>query len=265
MMLDLRMNSARPYRSKKSDGFSLVELMIALVVGLIVILGAGQLFFMSLQSFGRMDSLAQRQESLRYIVDVMSDDVRSAFNPYSQYAYNVSEPPNKPYGHALPPYVSAVKVSEGGRVMVLEYYDDFSLRGRDGLPYCTDSQDEKQIEAFVGQVDDLYFLKYEFDEVNKELLVSHRCGWVASDSPGSAPYIVFSGGGFSQSARVATGVKDVRFQMLEGDSSVSGVNATLGVELEFSPLGADDEGAVFNFVITNRIRALSTINAGLKD
>ena len=47
------------------SGFSLVELMIALVIGLLILLGAGQLFVMSKQSYDQMAALAMRQQSIR--------------------------------------------------------------------------------------------------------------------------------------------------------------------------------------------------------
>jgi type IV pilus assembly protein PilW len=60
------------------SGFTLVELMVALLVGLLVVLGASQLFISSKQSFDRMGVLALRQESLRFVVDIVSLDIRSS-------------------------------------------------------------------------------------------------------------------------------------------------------------------------------------------
>ncbi|XKE45115.1 prepilin-type N-terminal cleavage/methylation domain-containing protein [Halomonas organivorans] len=59
-------------------GFSLVELMIALVIGMVISLGAFQVFFSGKQSFNQVSSLGKRQESLRFLVDSLSYDVRSA-------------------------------------------------------------------------------------------------------------------------------------------------------------------------------------------
>ncbi|PMR70898.1 PilW family protein [Halomonas heilongjiangensis] len=59
-------------------GFTLVELMVALVIGLIIVLGAGQLFLMGKQSYDRLAELALRQESLRYLTDLVSLDIRTA-------------------------------------------------------------------------------------------------------------------------------------------------------------------------------------------
>lgn len=63
---------------RQCQGFSLVELMIALVIGLIVVLGAGQLFISSKKTYGQMEELATRQHNLRAVYDFISLDVRTA-------------------------------------------------------------------------------------------------------------------------------------------------------------------------------------------
>jgi type IV pilus assembly protein PilW len=68
----------RRYGCCSQQGFSLVELMVALVIGLIITLGAGQLFLMGLQSFRQVEQLSERQQSLRFLSDVMSLDIRTA-------------------------------------------------------------------------------------------------------------------------------------------------------------------------------------------
>ena len=44
---------------KRNNGFSLVELMVALVVGLIIILGAGQLFLTVFQTSRQVETLGE--------------------------------------------------------------------------------------------------------------------------------------------------------------------------------------------------------------
>lgn len=60
------------------QGFSLVELMVALVIGLLITLGATQLFITGKQAFYKTEQMGKRQETLRYLVDVISQDVRMA-------------------------------------------------------------------------------------------------------------------------------------------------------------------------------------------
>ncbi|RTR01456.1 PilW family protein [Halomonas nitroreducens] len=68
------------HRSKSTSqrGFSLVELMVALVVGLLITLGAFQLFLTGKQAFNHELAMAERQASLRFLVDSISYNIRSA-------------------------------------------------------------------------------------------------------------------------------------------------------------------------------------------
>lgn len=73
------MELSHPFEaSKRSRGFSLVELMIALVVGLLITLGAFQLFVTSQKTFDHSLAVLERQEALRFIVDSLSYDIRSS-------------------------------------------------------------------------------------------------------------------------------------------------------------------------------------------
>jgi prepilin-type N-terminal cleavage/methylation domain-containing protein len=73
----------RPSKNKYAQGFSLVELMVALVIGLLIMLGATQLFITGKQTFNHAEKLGKRQETLRYLVDVISQDIRMA-DPLSE-------------------------------------------------------------------------------------------------------------------------------------------------------------------------------------
>jgi type IV pilus assembly protein PilW len=59
-------------------GFSLVELMIALVITLILLAGIGQIFLSSKKSYTIQSSLSRIQESGRYAMDVLTQDLRRA-------------------------------------------------------------------------------------------------------------------------------------------------------------------------------------------
>ncbi len=63
---------------QRSRGFSLVELMIALVITLILLAGIGQIFVSSKKSFTIQDSLARQQENGRYAIEIISQDLRRA-------------------------------------------------------------------------------------------------------------------------------------------------------------------------------------------
>lgn len=59
-------------------GFSLVELMVALVITLILLAGIGQIFLSSKKSFNIQNSLARIQENGRYALEVLKQDLRRA-------------------------------------------------------------------------------------------------------------------------------------------------------------------------------------------
>jgi len=62
----------------RSQGFSLVELMVALVITLILTAGIAQVFLGSKKSFVIQETLGRMQENGRYAIDAISADVRRA-------------------------------------------------------------------------------------------------------------------------------------------------------------------------------------------
>ena len=62
----------------RSRGFSMVELMVALVITLILLAGIGQIFLSSKKSFVIQNALARIQENGRYAMDVLASDLRRA-------------------------------------------------------------------------------------------------------------------------------------------------------------------------------------------
>jgi type IV pilus assembly protein PilW len=64
--------------SSEQSGFSLVELMIAMTIGLILLGGIGYVFLGSRTAFRTTDNLSRIQENARYALDMMSRDIRMA-------------------------------------------------------------------------------------------------------------------------------------------------------------------------------------------
>ena len=62
----------------RSRGFSMVEMMVALVITLILLAGIGQIFLSSKKSFVIQNALARIQENGRYAMDVLASDLRRA-------------------------------------------------------------------------------------------------------------------------------------------------------------------------------------------
>jgi len=64
--------------TRSSRGFSLVELMVAMVVSLVVILGAGQLFISLSQTSQRITLLSEKQAAVNFAVETLLRDIRRA-------------------------------------------------------------------------------------------------------------------------------------------------------------------------------------------
>lgn len=61
---------------KVQHGFTLTELLVAMVVGITIILGAGQLFLSTFHTFKQVDALGRQQEALVYTATTVADKLR---------------------------------------------------------------------------------------------------------------------------------------------------------------------------------------------
>lgn len=73
-LLDL-CNSDRAGR-KNSRGFTLVELMVAMLIGLIVVGGATAIFLSVLQTSRQAEQVSRLHESVRFVTDILIRDIR---------------------------------------------------------------------------------------------------------------------------------------------------------------------------------------------
>ncbi len=65
-------------RARRQQGLSLVELMVALLIGLILLAGVFQIYLSGRQSANAQEDLARMQENGRYAMDVITRDLRRA-------------------------------------------------------------------------------------------------------------------------------------------------------------------------------------------
>lgn len=63
---------------RRQTGFSLVEMLVALVIGLFLMVGIIQLFIGSKQSYRYHDALSRLQENGRFALNIMTQDIRMA-------------------------------------------------------------------------------------------------------------------------------------------------------------------------------------------
>lgn len=57
---------------QRQGGFTLVELMVAMTIGTVIILGAGQLFLTTFQTFQTVDKVSRKQETLIFAVSTLT-------------------------------------------------------------------------------------------------------------------------------------------------------------------------------------------------
>lgn len=104
-------------------GFSLVELMVAMVIGLIVVLVVGTLFMNSRQTYLAQDANSRLQENARYATELLGRQVRSAgyvavnFSPLSGGNLFATPTSTKFSGTVI----SGVEVSGGSDTLTLSF------------------------------------------------------------------------------------------------------------------------------------------------
>lgn len=62
----------------KQRGFTLVELMVAMIIGSIIVLGSGQLFLSTFSTFNKVDEISRQQEAVVFIAQVLGPALRQS-------------------------------------------------------------------------------------------------------------------------------------------------------------------------------------------
>lgn len=84
------MKTLMTLRPNPQQGFSLIEMMIAVTIGLLLLAGLGTVYLESRRTFRQQEALARMQEGARYAFEVMTLDIRQA-------GYTGCAPKNKTY------------------------------------------------------------------------------------------------------------------------------------------------------------------------
>lgn len=84
------MNTPLFIRRDIQEGFSLIEMMVAITIGLLLLAGLGTVYLGSRQTFRQQEALARMQEGARYAFEAMTLDIRQA-------GYTGCAPRNKTY------------------------------------------------------------------------------------------------------------------------------------------------------------------------
>ncbi|WP_311064869.1 prepilin-type N-terminal cleavage/methylation domain-containing protein [Halomonas sp. DWK9] len=67
---------------ERQRGFTLTEVMVAMAMGLLIVIGAGQLFLGTLHTFRHVDTLSRQQEALVFAVSTITHTLRQ-HGPYN--------------------------------------------------------------------------------------------------------------------------------------------------------------------------------------
>lgn len=105
-------------RPKKIQGFSLVELMVGLALGLMVILAVSSIFINTTNTRNEMERAGQQIENGRYAIQLLTDDLRMA-GYYGEFNSSILTTPA-----AIPdPCATDVALVEGAVAVHVQSYD----------------------------------------------------------------------------------------------------------------------------------------------
>jgi len=76
----MRIHQAPPYTPDSQSGLSLIELMVAMAIGVVLLTGLIQIFSASSAAFGAAEGASRVQENARFAMDFMKRDLRMAGN-----------------------------------------------------------------------------------------------------------------------------------------------------------------------------------------
>ena len=80
MMTQLRSNHRSPIVPGRAAGVTLVELLVAMTIGLVLIIGATQVYVDSRAAFAVNETTARLQENARYAMSILEPDLRMSGN-----------------------------------------------------------------------------------------------------------------------------------------------------------------------------------------
>lgn len=100
--------------SRHQAGFTLIELMISLLLGLLVVAAAGGIFLSNRRVYGSTEAVNRIQENQRVSFEIMARDIREAGgNPCSRNIVNMLDT-SKPGGNYWTQWMQGVNGVEGG-------------------------------------------------------------------------------------------------------------------------------------------------------
>lgn len=105
-------HESKPTSGRSQRGYSLIELMVAITLGMLLSLGIATLFTNTNNTYRSQDAIARLQENGRFAVSRMVDDIRSGFAQPLSTAVNAKTQQSTPNGIVVPPMAPDVYVAD---------------------------------------------------------------------------------------------------------------------------------------------------------
>ena len=135
---------------RMQGGFTLIELMVALLLGLLVVGAAGSLFLSNRRVYGSTEAVNRIQESQRTAFELMARDIREAGgNPCSKNVVNMLDT-SKPRGVYYTGWMDGVSGTEGGGTNP----DSITLSLANGTSIAVTSNDDPSANIGVSSTGD---------------------------------------------------------------------------------------------------------------
>ena len=101
---------------KQQLGAGLVELMVAMAIGTVIALGAGQLFLSTFSTFSAVDELSRKQEVAVFLTQILAEELRKE-DDVDRYALSCSI--------ADAQCLCTISDTDKGNQPVINFYKDF--------------------------------------------------------------------------------------------------------------------------------------------
>lgn len=175
---------ARRYKSPRpgitrNRGFTLVELMIAMTMGLVLVAGLGYVFLSSNQSYRGLDATSRVQENARFAFETITNDVRMAgftgcgFATMANTLNSANDWDKNLFGQPMVGYEGGVSNFPSGAVA------DNVLPNTDGIAILRANNDNEYIVDSHNPNSAQFQLKANHDIKQGEILVVTDCNHAA--------------------------------------------------------------------------------------
>jgi type IV pilus assembly protein PilW len=121
--------TCRPPRASRHRGFTLVELMVALVISLLLMAGVIQVYLSSKQSYRLQDNVARIQESGRLATEILTRYIRVA-----GYRANLAQSPNQLFSSGTNQVISGTHTNGQPDTVTINFQGDGTMQDCLGNP-----------------------------------------------------------------------------------------------------------------------------------